>query len=134
MFTQAIAILFIDATQFTDKNTVCNENIFRKPKRHLLVLPHPFLSNFDILFNTVWLKYGIVPDCILPLKELWLLNCVRLFQASHADNLLDLPHHFSKKLFLLIQNDYPITFFHFFQNKLDAKRILTRGEILRDET
>ena len=52
MSKQAIAILFIDATQFTDK----------KPKGHLLV--HPFLSNIHILWNTIWLKDDIVPDCI----------------------------------------------------------------------
>ena len=27
VFTPAIAILFVDATQFTDKNTVCKEKI-----------------------------------------------------------------------------------------------------------
>ena len=113
--------------QFTDKNTVCKEkNIFCKPKRCLLVLPHPFPSSFDILWNTIWLKYGIVPDCILLLllKELWFLNCVRLFQASHMGKLLGLPHHFAKESFLLIQNDYPVTFFYILQTNWRLKEYL----------
>ena len=96
---------------------VVNRAQYRDTYKYTTVLPHPFPSNFDILWNTVWRKYGIVPDCILlPLKELWLLNCVRLFQASHMGKLLGLPHHFAKELFLLIQIDYPVTFYIFQTN------------------
>ena len=127
MSKQAIAILFIDATQFTDKNTICYRKIYFLNQKDIFQYIHfcPTFTFCGIQSGLKMILYQIASRLHNRLlKELWLLNGLRLFQASDGDKLISLPHHFVKELFFFIQNDYSFTFFHIFHVNWKLKEYL----------